>query len=35
MDLGTSAAYVAIVLLVAANAWIVQRLDVKVRRDDD
>lgn len=35
MDFLTAGAFVAILVLVAANAWIVTRLKVEVRRDDD
>lgn len=30
----TAAAYVAIVVLVLANAWVVTRMDIRVRRDE-
>ncbi len=35
MDLLTAAAYVAILVLVLLNAWIVQRSDIDVRDEDD
>ena len=35
MDFLTAAAYLVIVVLVVANAWIVTRLDVEVRGDDE
>ncbi len=34
MDLLTACAFVAIPVLVAANAWIVTKLRVEVRHDD-
>ena len=35
MDFLTAAAYVAIVVLVLANAWVVTRLKVDVRPGED
>jgi hypothetical protein len=35
MDFLTAAAYIAIIVLVAVNAWIVGRLDVRVRSEDE
>ena len=35
MDFWTSAAYVGIVVLVLANAWIVRRMKVEVRDEDE
>ena len=35
MDFLTAGAFAAILILVAANAWIVTRMRVDVRRDGD
>lgn len=35
MDIATAAAFVTIVVLVIVNAWIVTRLEVRVRPDED
>ena len=35
VDVFTAGAYIAIIVLVIANAWIVTRLDIEVRKDDD
>ena len=35
MDFLTAAAYIAIVVLVALNAWVVRRMKITVREQDE
>jgi|GEM_PF-4189271 len=35
MDFWTAAAYVSMIVLVIANAWIVRRMKVEMRDEDD